>query len=275
MMNTVFRTFVLSSTLLLGSISLPSWADESTYTTKDLNEQLVLASVWMQNSGEFKALSYQAFNLAKMSLDDYLEQHKGSKKVAVVVDADETVIDNGAYEAWLVGKDFGYSSKTWAKWMEAAQATAMPGALDFLTYAEQKGVEIFYVTNRKMVGLEGTRKNLKALDFPFVDDAHLMLRDSTSNKEPRRQKILADFDIALLMGDNLNDFSADFKTKSLEGSYAAVEKNKALFGTKYIVLPNPTYGDWEGKVYKGNWGASAAEKDQMRKAHLTAWKPES
>ena len=273
MINIVMRTVALSSAILVGGLAMPSWADDVSYTTKDLNEQLVMAVEWMQNSGEFEALSYQAFNLAKMSLDDYLVHHKGAKKVAVVVDADETVLNNSAYEAWLVGKDFGYSSKTWAKWMDAAEAKAMPGALEFLNYAKSKGVEVFYITNRKIVGLEGTKKNMKALGFPFVDDAHLMLRDSTSDKEPRRQKVLEHYDIALFMGDNLNDFASDFKTKTLKETYAAVEKNKGLFGTKYIMLPNPTYGDWEGKLYNGNWGASAAEKDQMRKDHLYTWKP--
>ena len=271
------RTAAVSVALLWGSVSLPSWAADTpaapAYTTKDLNEQLVLATLWMQASGEFKALSYQAFNLAKLRLDMYLAGHPGGKKVAVIVDADETVLDNSAYEAWLVGKDFGYSSKTWDKWMEAAEAKAMPGAVEFLNYVKKRGGEVFYVTNRKEVGKAGTIKNMKALGFPFVDDAHLMLRTDSSNKEPRRQQIAADYDVALLMGDNLNDFSAAFDTKTLEEGDAAVESNKARFGAEFIVLPNPTYGDWEGKVYNNNWGASPAEKDQMRKAHLHPWQP--
>jgi 5'-nucleotidase (lipoprotein e(P4) family) len=158
--------------------------------------------------------------------------------------------------------------------MDAAEARAMPGALAFLTYVANNGGEVFYITNRKVSGLEGTRENLQDLGFPNVDDAHLMLRDSTSDKQPRREAIAKDYDIALLMGDNLNDFSNDFRTKSLAASDAAVEKNKALFGTQFIMLPNPAYGDWEGKVYDGNWGASAAEKDQMRKSKFHVWQPE-
>ncbi|AEF55263.1 5'-nucleotidase, lipoprotein e(P4) family [Marinomonas posidonica] len=273
MFFTNFRTVMLSTVLLAGSVSLPALAHDSDYNTKDLNEQLVMSTLWMQASAEYKAMSYQAFNLAKMQFDHYLDKHKGNKKVAVVVDADETVIDNSDYQAWLIGKDFGYSSKTWSKWMAAADAKAMPGATDFLNYVASKGAEVFYVTNRKIVGLEGTRKNLKALGFPNVDDKHLMLRTDTSNKEPRRDAVAKNYDIALFMGDNLNDFSNDFRTKSLAESDAAVEKNKALFGTRFIVLPNPAYGDWEGKVYNGNWGATAAEKDRMRKSKLHVWHP--
>tara|TARA_R110001606_G_scaffold79143_1_gene182882 strand:+ start:2265 stop:3092 length:828 start_codon:yes stop_codon:yes gene_type:complete len=273
MSSITFRTLVLSTALLTGGFSFTAFAQESDYSAKDLNEQLVMSTLWMQASAEYKALSYQAFNLAKMQFDQYASQHKGSKKIAVIVDADETVIDNSGYQAWLIGKDFGYSSKTWGEWMDAAQAKAMPGATEFLNYVASKGGEVFYITNRKASGLEGTRKNLKDLGFPNVDDAHLMLNTSTSNKEPRRQEVAQNYDIALLMGDNLNDFSIDFRTKGLAESDAAVEKNKALFGTTFIMLPNPAYGDWEGKVYDGNWGASAAEKDQMRKSKLNVWQP--
>ncbi|MEP0073990.1 MAG: 5'-nucleotidase, lipoprotein e(P4) family [Marinomonas sp.] len=273
MLHSSLRTLALSAVFLAGSFSLSVQAHDAEYSQKDLNEQSVLAATWMQASGEFKALSYQAFNLAKMQFDAYSDSYTGSKKIAVVVDADEAVIDNSAYQTWLIGKDFGYSSKTWAEWMDASEAKAMPGAKDFLNYVANNGGEVFYVTNRKIVGLEGTRKNLIELGFPNVDDAHLMLRTSTSNKEPRREIISEYYDIALFVGDNLNDFSSDFRVETIEESLAAVEKNKDLFGTKFIVLPNPSYGDWEGKVYKGNWGASPAEKSQMRKDVLNTWEP--
>ena len=274
MSSTTFRTWVLSAALFTGSFSLPALAHDTDFSAKDLNEQLVMSTLWMQASAEYKALSYQAFNLARMQFDHFTRQHTGGKKIAVVVDADETVIDNTGYQAWLIGKDVGYSSKTWGEWMNAAEASAMPGATAFLHYVASNGGEVFYITNRKASGLDGTRKNLQALGFPNVDSAHLMLRDSTSDKEPRREAIAKDYDIALFMGDNLNDFSNDFRTKSLAASDAAVEKNKAMFGTQFIMLPNPAYGDWEGKVYDGNWGATAAEKDQMRKSKLHVWQPE-
>ena len=241
------------------------------YSTRDLNEQLVMATLWMQSSAEFRALSYQAFNVAAMNLDSFMAAYTGSKPVAIIVDADETVIDNSAYEAWLIGQDFGYSSTTWTPWMEAAEATAMPGAKEFLNYAATKGVEVFYVSNRKMVGYEGTEKNLASLGFPYVDQKHLLLRTDTSDKQPRRDMVSSDYEVAFLMGDNLNDFESVFANKSVAERFAAVDEIKAKWGTKFIVLPNPTYGEWEGAVYNYNWGASAAEKDQMRKELLKRW----
>jgi 5'-nucleotidase (lipoprotein e(P4) family) len=230
-----------------------------------------MATLWMQTSAEYRALCYQTFNLAKMNLETFLGARPGSKPVAVIVDADETVIDNSAYEAFLIGNNFGYSSKTWTPWMAAAQAKAVPGALEFLNYAQAKGVEIFYVTNRKMVGYEGTEKNLKALGYPYVDKKHLLLRTDTSDKQPRRDSVAKDYEIAFVMGDNLNDFLSVFRKKSVADRLAEVDKIKDMWGNKFIVLPNPTYGEWEGAIYKGNWGASAAEKDKMRKDHLERW----
>lgn len=269
------RTLLASSALILSTFSAHSIADTPEYTGNDLNQQLVMATMWMQVSGEYRALAHQAFNLAHLQFDKVKSTYQGDKKLAVVVDVDETVLDNSAYEAWLLGQDKGYSSETWNQWMAASQAIAIPGAVDFLNYVVQQGGDVFYITNRKEVGYEGTERNLKAAGFPQVDKAHLMLRTDTSNKEPRRQVVEKDHHIALLMGDNLNDFSKDFHVNSLEESYQAVENDKAKFGAEFIVLPNPTYGDWEGKVYKGNWGASPADKDAMRKEALRYWDTET
>jgi 5'-nucleotidase (lipoprotein e(P4) family) len=257
-----------------GCASMKQYGSEKAtagYTTRDLNEQLVMATLWMQSAAEFRALSYQAFNVAAMNLDSFLAAYTGSKPVAIIVDADETVIDNTAYQAWLIGQEFGYSSETWTPWMEAAEATAMPGATEFLNYAAAKGVEVFYVTNRKMVGYDGTRKNLSELGFPNVDEKHLLLRTDSSDKQARRDTVTNDYEVALFLGDNLNDFTSDFRKKSVEERFIETDKIKDQWGTRFVVLPNPTYGEWESAVIKGNWGATAAEKDQMRKSYLKKW----
>lgn len=244
------------------------------YSSKDLNEQLVMATLWMQKSAEYRAMCYQSFNLAKMMLDQRLKKRVGrNKKLAVIVDCDETIIDNSAYEAFLIGNDFGYSSKTWTPWMEAAQATAVPGAIEFLNYAASRKVEVFYITNRKMAGYEGTEKNLKDLGFPYVDEKHLLLTTDTSDKQPRRDIVAKDYEIVLLMGDNLNDFMSEFAGKSIDERFKETDKMKEEWGTKFVVLPNPIYGEWEGAIYKYNWGISASEMNKFRKEALIRWKP--
>jgi 5'-nucleotidase (lipoprotein e(P4) family) len=241
------------------------------YTTKDLNEQSVLAINWVQTSAEFRAISYQSYNLARMNLDSFLDSYSESKTVAVVADMDETITDNSAYQAFLVGNDFGYSSKTWGPWIASGQAKAMPGAVEFFNYAKERGVETFYISNTKMAFYEGVEKKLKNLGFPYVDKKHLLLRTDTSDKQPRRDIVAKDYEIALLLGDNLADFLSVFRKKPVDGRFAETDKIKDLWGKKFIVFPNPQYGDWEGAIYNGNWGATPVEKDKMRKDHLQRW----
>jgi 5'-nucleotidase (lipoprotein e(P4) family) len=241
------------------------------YTAKDLNEQSVLALDWVQTSAEFRALCYQSYNVARTNLDAFLASYSGSKPVAVSVDIDDTVLDNSAYQAWLVGQDFGYSSKTWGPWIASRQAKAVPGAVEFLNYAKNKGVEVFYISNIEMAFYEGTEKRLQELGIPFADKKHLLLKTKSSDKQERRDIVAKDYEIALLLGDNLNDFLSAFRNKPIDARFAETDKVKDMFGKKFIVFPNPAYGDWEGAVYKGNFGASPAEKDKMRKDALERW----
>jgi 5'-nucleotidase (lipoprotein e(P4) family) len=241
------------------------------YTTKDLNEQSVLAVSWVQTSAEYRAISYQCYNLAQINLDSFLASYSGSKPVAVITDMDETITDNSAYQAWLIGQDFGYSSKTWGPWIAAAQAKAVPGAVEFFNYAKAKGVETFYVSNTKMAFAEGAEKKLKGLGFPYVDKKHMLFRVKTSDKQARRDTVAKDYEIALLLGDNLNDFLSVFAKKPAAERSAEVDKVKDEWGKKFIVFPNPTYGDWEWAIQKYNYKASAAEKNQMRKDALERW----
>jgi 5'-nucleotidase (lipoprotein e(P4) family) len=263
--------FMAVGVLCIGGQFTANCSAADQYTTKDLNEQLVMATLWVQTSAEFRALCYQAFNLAKMNLDAFLKSYSGTKPVAISVDVDETLLDNSVYEAFLIGNDFGYSSKTWGPWQAARLATAYPGAQDFLNYCKTKGVEVFYITNIKMKYYEHASKKFESLGFPNIDKKHLLFRTDTSDKQPRRDIVEKDYEIALFMGDNLNDFLSVFRKKPVDVRSSEVDKIKESWGKKFILVPNPMYGDWEGAVYKGNWGASAAEKDKMRKDHLKRW----
>jgi 5'-nucleotidase (lipoprotein e(P4) family) len=256
--------------MMLVALSGNTSADTETYTTRDLNEQLVMATLWYQKSAEMRALSYQAFNVARLLFDMDLEEVVSVQKRAVVVDVDETVLDNGPYEAGIIGKDFGYPTG-WAEWIDAAEAEALPGAVDFCNYVVEKGADVFYLSNRKVKFKDATMKNLRALGFPQVVDAHMLLREKTSDKEPRRLQVRAGHRIVLLVGDNLNDFDNIFRKKGVDERLAAVDMAKDEFGTKFVVLPNPMYGDWEGAVYNYNWKLSPEERSDARKSSMKTW----
>ncbi len=233
---------------------------------KTNQDHLIASTLWFQSAGEVKALSYQAFNIAKLQLDADL-RNKSNKRRAIVVDVDETIVDNSPYQAKNILENKTYNSDSWGKWVSKAKAAAMPGSVEFLQYADNKGVEIFYITNRKVRGFDATYKNLVDLGFP-VKKGNMFLRNKDRSKKERRSKVLKEHRIVLLMGDNLGDFSEIFEDKSIKDRDKAVENNRFEFGKKFIVLPNPMYGDWEGALYDYDFRKSLVEKEKIRKSLL-------
>jgi 5'-nucleotidase (lipoprotein e(P4) family) len=216
------------------------------------NEYQVGAILWTQQSGEWRALAYQAFALARLRLDEDLKKNKKKKPPrAVVVDVDETVLDNSPQQAYLVKQRKAFNQPDWAMWVARAEAEPLPGALEFLRYAASKGVRVFYITNRSEAERVGTAENLNRLGFPNASAETLLLRGETSSKEARRAKVAEQYRIVLLIGDNLNDFAEVFERKTVGERLAAVEQNRDQFGTRFIVLPNAMYGDWENAIYNG------------------------
>jgi 5'-nucleotidase (lipoprotein e(P4) family) len=214
------------------------------------NDGLILATLYMQQSAEYQAICKQAYNIGKLKLDEQLKIYSGEKKLAVVVDIDETVLDNSPFSARSVLENTDYP-KYWDEWCNKAEAKAIPGSVEFLNYAADNGVETFYISNRKVHLTEATLKNLQEKDFPFADSAHLLLRTNTSNKEPRRNKVRETHDILLLFGDNLGDFNPAFDDQPTQKRHALVQQMKNKFGEEYIVLPNPTYGAWMSAMQEG------------------------
>lgn len=245
-------------------------------TQAPLSDQAMLATLWIQRSAEFHALSLQAFNVAHDRLNLALaRRHAQDKPLAVVVDVDDTVLDTTSYGGWALREGRTYDSQSWADWVDDAVSTASPGAVEFLNYAHASGVDVYYITNRKAAGKQATIANLAALGFPQANAEHVMPRTDSSDKTARRARVTQEHDIALLMGDNLGDFDQAFQQSTTRARNAEVARQADQFGRRFVLLPNPTYGEWEGVLYDGNWSASEREKRAMRDAALNAWQPES
>src|SRR5258708_8162322 len=119
------------------------------------------ATLWQQTSGERRALSYQAFTLARLMLDrDLSLNRRNRKRGAVIVDLDETILDNSRYEGMLLKNRVNYNQKDWTDWCNRAEATAVPGAVEFLRYAASRGVSSFYITHRTDSQTHVTTTNL-------------------------------------------------------------------------------------------------------------------
>jgi 5'-nucleotidase (lipoprotein e(P4) family) len=263
------RTLIRQASLLIAVLAICSAA---AVAQKADNEYQVGAILWTQTSAEKAALSYQAFSLARLRLDqDFRANRNRRTKRAVIVDVDETVLDNSRYQAKLAKEEKAFEAKTWTDWCNSAQATALPGAVEFLRYANSRGVRVFYITNRRMAEKDGTARNLRALGFPEVTDDTLLVRTDGSTKEPRRQSVAAKYRIVLLMGDNLNDFAEVFeKSKTIDSRLSAADQNRNQFGSRFIVLPNPMYGAWEDAVY-GEGRLTEDQKAEKRKATLRGY----
>jgi 5'-nucleotidase (lipoprotein e(P4) family) len=234
----------------------------------DRNEHLVMPVLWFQRSAEMRALSYQAFNLARLRLDEDRALNKGVRKRAVVVDIDETLLNNSPHMGKLI-KENGVFPYAWTEWVNRAEAEPLPGTLEFLTYAVSKDYDVFYVSNRSAkTETAGTAENLKKKGFPQVLPDHIMLKEEQSSKEGRRNAIEKTHEIVLLIGDNLNDLASVFEKKSVDDRAGEVDKVKDQFGNRFIVLPNPMYGDWENAVYEYRRGLSDKEKDELRRSAL-------
>jgi 5'-nucleotidase (lipoprotein e(P4) family) len=234
----------------------------------NLPEQNTMSVLWFQKSGEAKALYYQGYNIGKMRLDEALA--KKPKNPAVVLDIDETIVDNSPLFAANLDPTNSFS---WEEWIMMKKAKPLPGAVDFLKYANKKGVDIYYISNRKEAMKKATIKNLKQIGAPQVDEKHvLLMQPNEKGKETRRQNVAATHQIILLFGDNLGDFS-NFDDLSVSGRINGVDRRKAEFGQKFIVFPNPMYGDWEEAIYHYDTGKSDADKVNLRKESLEKFKP--
>ncbi|MES2279726.1 MAG: 5'-nucleotidase, lipoprotein e(P4) family [Bacteroidota bacterium] len=227
------------------------------------NAGKVWASLYQQRAAEYKALCFQAYNIARLRIAEAVK-HKGTKPLAVVTDIDETLLDNSPEDARAAINNQEFDSKAWKKWTAQGIADTVPGAPAFFKYAASKGVKVFYITNRDEDERPGTLKNLQLYHLPYADDTHLLLKTTTSSKESRRQEVLKKYNIVLLCGDNLADFDALYDNHPNEQNREAnTQKLRKQFGNKYIVLPNPSYGDFEGALFKFNYKLTPAQKDSV------------
>ena len=216
---------------------------------KNQQDENIMSILWYQQSAETDALYRQGFELARLRLDEALQQ-KTVKDKAIILDIDETVLNNSPFLAQLVHKKISFH-EGWDDWVKQAKAKPLPGALEFLQYADMKGIKIFYVTNREQHLYEPTERNLKKAGFPQTDQGHLYLLTDEVSKESRRKAIEKNHSVILLLGDNLIDFTKEFDNLDSAQRKKQVEIMKKRMGSKYIVFPNPMYGNWEKALYKG------------------------
>ena len=258
----------------------------------------IQAVLWAQQSGEYAGTTMQTYHAARARIRDALADSTwtaldflpdvldcgaeplqtdaskyGALPPAIILDVDDTVLDNTAFQARLILEDAEFDRRKWAEWTNEAQSPAIAGALEFLTWAaEDLGVEIVYVTNRRKPNEGVTRANLRALGFP-LDPVHdtdftrkydvVLTRgdyepDAPYDKHERRRMVAESYRVLMLFGDNLSDFLPCVHAYPVADQRRAALASSHMWGVKWFVLPNPVYGIWEPKA------ADPAERRRLK-----------
>ncbi len=233
------------------------------------------ATLWMQDSAEYRGGVLQAYRRAAAGLEARVKSNETAaieqsgesprdlarKRPVIVLDIDETVLDNVGFDVWMVskGRTFGQSGAQWRAWIASGQAPALPGVRELIDAAHRLEVRVLFMTGRscdRTAGYDaggravscpqrdGTRANLaKVLGFePALEDLSFKYDRSgrdDRDKSARRAELAKTDRIVLLVGDDLEDFvSRDVYDAARDG---------ANWGTRWVILPNPSYGSWESR----------------------------
>ena len=199
------------------------------------NQKLPNDIRWVVNSDEYKLLCNQIYNEAILTLDDIVKQSSNLKSAAIIIDLDETVLDNSKYQVENFFKGESFNMKSWAKWVNRAEADLVPGVVRFIESIRKHNIQIVFISNRMHERLDATVENLKNLNIFDEGDIFLLRLDKSDKKHIRRNEVITgsnrmeqygSFNIIMSVGDAMGDF--DLENTDI----------------KNIILPNPMYGKW-------------------------------
>ena len=235
------------------------------------------AVLWVQRAAEYDAVTQTVYRAAADHLDPALKEANWDALVpaergnsakglppAVIMDVDETVLDNSPYQARLVRDGKEYNEATWDVWVSEKKARAVPGVVDFAKAASAKGVTILYLSNRAQHLQAATLANLKAVGMPVKDDSVFLglgtfvegCEQNGSEKNCRRRMAGAKYRVLMQFGDQLGDF-AEIIANTPEGRDGLYSEYADWFGERWWMLPNPTYGSWEPATFNNAWDQPA------------------
>lgn len=248
------------------------------------------AVLWVQTSAEYRAACETVYRAAADKLGAALQEKNwdalvpderdnagktGNLKPAVIMDVDETVLDNSPYQARLVRGGKEYDEVTWDQWVAEKKAKPLPGVVDFAKAAAAKGVTILYLSNRAVHLKDATLANLKAVGMPVAsDDVFLGLgtfvkdcEQNGSEKNCRRRLAGQQYRVLMQFGDQLGDF-VQIVANTPADRAKLVDEYGDWFGERWWMLPNPTYGSWEPAVFNNAWDQPREARRQAKQTAL-------
>lgn len=240
------------------------------------------AILWQTTSAEYRVLTQSIYAGAQAQLERALadrqwtalpEQKENYQHLpaAVIMDIDETVIDTGRFQSSLVKNGARFSSRPWREWLNRNEPQAVPGAVEFISAAQSRGVTVFFVTNRDQATEQATRVNLATIGIKLPDHIDTVLTrgerpDWGSDKTNRFTFIAESYRVLLLFGDDLADFLSEYRTSPRTRMSEALKHSE--WGTKWFMLPNPMYGSWEGSLYDFKSDLTAEDTAQRKVEQL-------
>ncbi|MGV8941130.1 MAG: 5'-nucleotidase, lipoprotein e(P4) family [Lysobacter sp.] len=257
--------------------------DASTSADDNLN-----AVVWMQTSVEYRAAAIQTYRAAIGQLDAALANPQwdalvpgeranppAGLKPAVILDIDETVLDNSPYQVRLLRHGLQYDSASWAEWVAEQKAKPVPGVLEFARAASARGITLIYLSNRTEDQKAASLANLRAVGLPVADDSVYLGKGlqvagcdqvESGAKHCRRQLVGRTYRVLMQFGDQLGDFAQPGPNASA-ARQALLDQYGGWFGERWWMLSNPSYGDWQPALFGNDWSLSPSAQ---RKAKLAA-----
>ncbi|WP_425476902.1 5'-nucleotidase, lipoprotein e(P4) family [Thermomonas aquatica] len=246
------------------------------------------ATAWFQTSVE-RDLVYRAIYraaavqlpaaLADKRWDALQKEDRGNdpRKLppAIIVDVDETVLDNSPSSVRQIREQRGFDDANWNLWVNERKAKALPGAAEFLNAAAKRGVTIFYISNRTADQAQATIDNLRSAGFPIKDASQFLglgtvvegCEQEGSEKSCRRQLVGRGYRVLMQFGDQVGDF-VQILANTPEGRRAAIAPYADWIGQRWWALPNPLYGSWEPALFNNAWSQPAGERRAQKEAAL-------
>ncbi|HET6631467.1 MAG TPA: HAD family acid phosphatase [Rhodanobacteraceae bacterium] len=249
-------------------------------TRHDYASDSLLATAWTQRAVEHDLVYTEIYRAAQAQLLTALNTPtwdalpKAAREgpatgltPAVVLDIDETVLDNSPYQARLIKSGREYDDATWADWVRQASAEPLPGALEYTRFAAAHGITVLYVSNRVAELTAPTVANLRSAGFPLADDSVVYslgmkvpgCTQTGSSKACRRRMIAKEYRVLEQVGDQVGDFIQP-AANTPAGRAAAMKPYADWIGERWFVLPNPTYGSWQPALFGNDWSLSPAER---------------
>jgi len=227
------------------------------------------STLWVQTSAEYVVSTNQVYTMALEDLEAAYRDPQwdvavergnpnGDLSPAIIVDIDETVLDNSGHAARAIIAREGFVQDLWRAWVREAAAPAVPGAVEYLRRADAMGIAVFYVSNRFRDLEEPTRENLEAIGCPLRDDIDVvLLREERPGwgiaKSSRRAWIAQHFRVLQIVGDDLRDFVPVPEDSDDHARIEIALAHRERWGAGWYLLPNPIYGGWEEALMAGEY----------------------